>query len=398
MELRWISRVFAMKAGDGPSNKNVLCLSLHRNPFFIDIYREVPTPSPMPLLSTSFLGCVNLSFFLTTSLALLSISPPMFIRTSSPTLSPSLPLSPPFSALFNSSLSHTSRFHPTPPKFFTRSSFSPTLVQSKNVKKNISDPGHPLAPLEDKLIRALNAFVHATEGDPRMGYVQGMNTICGAFLYVLPEVEAYYCYERFIRFHVPRYVYPSLDGVHTGTKLLDDVLEKVDPELHKHLLFKGLTAKIYGFASLLSFSAATPPLDELVKLWDFYLAFGAHLNVVAVAAQVVLIRKELLASDSPMKLLRKFPNLRSRAIIAETVRLVKLLDDKLYERLLKHAYEEPAEESAIKSPPAPAPPSTAASASSSSATNASTTSTTTPSSSSNSGAPAVPAAPKAAAT
>lgn len=49
--------------------------------------------------------------------------------------------------------------------------------------------------------------------------------------------------------------------------------------------------------AILSFSASTPPLEELLRVWDFFFAFGIHLNVISVIAQIVLIRDELLASE-----------------------------------------------------------------------------------------------------
>lgn len=80
-------------------------------------------------------------------------------------------------------------------------------------------------------------------------------------------------------------------------QLLDLCLEVLDAELYKHLMEKGLKAAIYAFPSLLTWSACTPPLQECIKLWDFLLAFGTHLNVLCVIAQLHLIRRELL--DTP---------------------------------------------------------------------------------------------------
>ena len=42
--------------------------------------------------------------------------------------------------------------------------------------------------------------------------------------------------------------------------------------------------------------ACTPPLDQVLQLWDFLLAFGVHLNVLCVIAQLLLIRDELMVS------------------------------------------------------------------------------------------------------
>src|SRR5690349_19882739 len=79
-------------------------------------------------------------------------------------------------------------------------------------------------------------------------------------------------------------------------KLMQSILKEVDPELYSYLESKGLKAEIYGMPcilqdenqlvqflffldneAILSLSACTPPLEELLKLWDFFFAFGVHL-------------------------------------------------------------------------------------------------------------------------
>ena len=71
---------------------------------------------------------------------------------------------------------------------------------------------------------------------------------------------------------------------------------------------KNLSAELYAFpclsvprrsadfAAVLTFCACTPPLEQVLHLWDFLLAYGVHLNVLCVIAQLFLIRDELLAS------------------------------------------------------------------------------------------------------
>lgn len=113
-------------------------------------------------------------------------------------------------------------------------------------------------------------------------YVQGMNVLAAPFLYTMPsELEAFYCFTRFIEFHCPLYVQPTLEGVHSAlqvslprfhqpifislfapsgrliadrtgcflclSQLLDKCLEIVDPELFKYLRSKNLRAEIYAF-------------------------------------------------------------------------------------------------------------------------------------------------------
>lgn len=50
------------------------------------------------------------------------------------------------------------------------------------------------------------------------------------------------------------------------------------------------------FSAVLTLCACTPPLDEVLKLWDFLLAYGVHLNVLCVIAQLILMREEVIES------------------------------------------------------------------------------------------------------
>ncbi|KAI9748540.1 MAG: hypothetical protein M4579_007197, partial [Chaenotheca gracillima] len=128
-------------------------------------------------------------------------------------------------------------------------------------------------------------------------YVQGMNVMAAPFLYVArSEAEAYIAFHRFLTREVPGYVRGAMDGVHRGLALVDKVLAIVDPKLAQHLLSKGMHAELYAFPSVLTLCACTPPLPEVLHLWDFLFAYGAHLNLLCIVAQLVMIRDAILES------------------------------------------------------------------------------------------------------
>lgn len=72
----------------------------------------------------------------------------------------------------------------------------------------------------------------------------------------------------------------------------------LDPQLFDHLRSKNLQAELHSFQSVMTLCAGTPPLDEVIQVWDFLLAYGVHLNVLCVIAQLLKIREELMASVS----------------------------------------------------------------------------------------------------
>lgn len=172
-------------------------------------------------------------------------------------------------------------------------------------------------------------------------YVQGMNVIAAPFLYTCKtEPQAYALFETFLVRDCPLYIRPTLEGVHTGLKLIDLCLEIIDPVLFDSLRSKYLSAELYAFASVLTFSACTPPLSEVLILWDFLFAYGAHLNILFVIAQLNLIRSQLLESKSPISLLRSFPPLQAKEVIKLGISFVALLPKGLYDLLKRHPYDE----------------------------------------------------------
>ena len=134
-------------------------------------------------------------------------------------------------------------------------------------------------------------------GGAGVGYVQGMNVMAAPFLYAArSEVEAFAAFDAYIASECPGYVRGSMEGVHKGLALVDTILAIVDPKLSAHLLAKGMKAEIYAFPSVLTLCACTPPLPEVLRLWDFLFAYGTHLNLLCIVSQLVLIRDSLFAS------------------------------------------------------------------------------------------------------
>ncbi|KAG8997514.1 hypothetical protein FRB94_007639 [Tulasnella sp. JGI-2019a] len=218
-------------------------------------------------------------------------------------------------------------------------------IQNDTFRTLATDRGFKDKVSEDMLVRLLDAFVwrsHERQDHSTLDftYVQGMNVLAAPFLYTMPsEIEAFACFSKFIEVHCPLYVQPTLEGVHRGLKLLDQCLKIVDEELYSYLRKKNLSAELYAFPSVLTLCACTPPLDQVLQLWDFLLAFGVHLNVLCVIAQLLLIREEVMASPSPMKLLRTFPPLEAQPIIGIAVALVRDIPEDLYDELVRHPYE-----------------------------------------------------------
>lgn len=188
--------------------------------------------------------------------------------------------------------------------------------------------------------RALTLTTEGSETAPSEPgtYVQGMNVLAAPFLYAArSEAEAFIAFHRFITHECPGYVRGAMDGVHKGLALVDKVLAIVDPKLSLYLIGKGMNAELYAFPSVLTLCACTPPLPEVLRLWDFLFAYGAHLNILCIVAQLVILRNSILSSPSPTKILRSFPPLQAETIKEVTLTLIKKIPDDVYAEIVSHA-------------------------------------------------------------
>lgn len=171
-------------------------------------------------------------------------------------------------------------------------------------------------------------------------YLQGINVLSAPLLYASrSEAQAYAILTCLLTEHIPTYLSPTMSGVHRGVDLIDRILAHMNPKLSSFLLSKNLPARIYAFPSVLTLCACTPPLPEVMRLWDFLFAFGVHLNVICVVAQLLLCKDALQDHPSPAKMLRSFPSLNADEIIKMTLLVVRELPDDLFRDVVVHGRE-----------------------------------------------------------
>eukprot|EP00297_Palpitomonas_bilix_P011698 CAMPEP_0113877662 /NCGR_PEP_ID=MMETSP0780_2-20120614/6227_1 /TAXON_ID=652834 /ORGANISM="Palpitomonas bilix" /LENGTH=325 /DNA_ID=CAMNT_0000863997 /DNA_START=57 /DNA_END=1034 /DNA_ORIENTATION=+ /assembly_acc=CAM_ASM_000599 len=206
-----------------------------------------------------------------------------------------------------------------------------TLRGNKRFEKNVT---------EDSLIRVLNAFVHFVGDKSDCTYVQGLNVVAAPFLYTMPEVDAFFAFTKLVLHHIPLYTEKRIIGAYRGCDLFDDVLKAVDSQLASHLQQRSHQGRIFALKPILSLGAGIPPLDQLLRIWDFLFAFGPHLIVLCTVAHVRKLRDDLLKTDKPNEHTRTLPDWDAEYVINEAHRIAKLVPPSLYEKIVRHTFEE----------------------------------------------------------
>lgn len=212
-------------------------------------------------------------------------------------------------------------------------------IKNDTFRTLMNDTHFHLKVSEDSLVRILSCLALSTSN--KVGYVQGLNVLLAPIAYTCHKSEphAFAILHSLIVNQIPLYVTPNLDGVHTGLSLVDVVLKIIDPVLSEYLDAKFLKAEIYAFPSVITLSACTPPLTRLLKLWDLLFAYGTHMNIFFIVAQLILSRSVILKSPQPMKVLRSFPNLEENEIIKLSLSFIPEIPAKLYDLIVRHGYD-----------------------------------------------------------
>ncbi|KAH6689054.1 cell division control protein [Plectosphaerella plurivora] len=231
-----------------------------------------------------------------------------------------------------------------PPVFSSPATSSASTTRpSTSHSRPQSSAGPATSSPSAKRARALTLTTEGSSTDPALAsepgtYVQGMNVLAAPFLYAArSEPEAFTAFHTLLTRECPGYIRGAMDGVHKGLALVDRVLATVDSRLSGYLLSKGLTAELYAFPSVLTLCACTPPLPEVLRLWDFLFAYGPHLNILCIVAQLMGMRDQLLNSPSPNRLLRAFPSLQAEKVIERTLWIIERIPDDTYAAIVSHA-------------------------------------------------------------
>jgi cell cycle arrest protein BUB2 len=244
---------------------------------------------------------------------------------------------------------------------------SPHYAQiRRDTSRTFREKGRFIVP-EEKISRLLNALMHArtepaASGTPisRVTYIQGLNVIAAVFLNVMPELDAFYCFEAFVKAHCAYYQRGSVgDALLVGCELVHKCLRDHDPELADRINAAKIPTQ-FVLSSVMTFSADSPPLREVVMMWDYMFATGTQLNVFLITARLMLARTMLLQTTTLPKMIGKdLPRISdANAVIALASQLYLNGSKKLIERCKRHARSSSAPVSpAVGAAPSPAAPS-----------------------------------------
>ena len=77
-------------------------------------------------------------------------------------------------------------------------------------------------------------------------------------------------------------------------QLLNQCLKYLDDDVHTYLQLNDYSPGDYASLCLLSFSAQGQPEGQVIKLWDLFLLYGLHLNVLVTVSRMLLTKDDIM--------------------------------------------------------------------------------------------------------
>ena len=165
---------------------------------------------------------------------------------------------------------------------------------------------------ESVLIRILNSYCHKYNKK----YFSGMHWIAATMLCVMPELDSYYSFNTIINRHLPTYfcyLKSNINGTDNGDSNINnsnnnnqqlsgkwaacfltfEVIRLFDKQFFDKINFVKPDV-IFGCCA--SVQAIVKPFNEMMKLWDFLVCFGMHMNPIITAAQIIS-KKEFIIEN-----------------------------------------------------------------------------------------------------
>jgi len=147
----------------------------------------------------------------------------------------------------------------------------------------------------DPLLRVLMALCNTY---PEMGYVQGFNSLVGVALLSLPEKEAYslmiYLFEDL---KIKQLFQNDFEGLSLLNYQLEAYLEHYLPDVFKIFKENSMNISYYTYSWFITLFADNLRLENVVKLWNFFLIKGFPFLIQFSLAIFSINRENLLKMD-----------------------------------------------------------------------------------------------------
>lgn len=191
-----------------------------------------------------------------------------------------------------------------------------TIIETIKIDLPRTFPDNIYFTTEDALQQQLyNVLVAFAMQNSEVGYCQGLNYIAGLLLLATKEEDAsFWLLKMLVEQILPQYYIKSMSGLITDMAVLDELVARMDPDIHRHIYSIGMPWAVATTKWFICLYAEVLPTETVLRIWDclFYegskILFRVALTLIKMHKNQILNARELGELVTCFKEMGRHPN------------------------------------------------------------------------------------------
>ena len=134
--------------------------------------------------------------------------------------------------------------------------------------------------------------------NPKVGYCQGMTSIAGILLMLMPAEQAFWCLVSIMNKYLPGYFSAGLLAVQLDGRVMESLVHDIDPKISAFLKKNDVQATFYAIEWFLCAYTRTLPWETVLRIWDMFLCEGVKVLIKTGVTLILLAFSDKKVRDA----------------------------------------------------------------------------------------------------
>lgn len=138
---------------------------------------------------------------------------------------------------------------------------------------------------QTELFKVLHAY---SVYNSKVGYCQGMSSLAGILLMLMPAEQAFWCLVSIMRKYLPGYYSEGLLAIQLDARVMESLVRDINPEISIFLDKQGMQCTFYCIDWFMCVYTRTLPWETVLRVWDIFLCEGVKV-LIKVGVTILLL-------------------------------------------------------------------------------------------------------------
>ncbi|XP_044752734.1 growth hormone-regulated TBC protein 1-A-like isoform X2 [Coccinella septempunctata] len=166
-----------------------------------------------------------------------------------------------------------------------------------------------------QMFNVLATFAHQNS---EVGYCQGLNYITGMLLLATKNEEvSFWLLKELVENILPKYSVTNMSGLLVDLDVLDELVKKFDPEVHRHIQKIGMPWAMVTTKWFICLFVEVLPTETVLRIWDCIFYEGSKIIFRVGLTLIKLHKVEILRTKELSELIACFKEMRNHKEVVD---------------------------------------------------------------------------------